>query len=190
MKKLIFYSVIMLLIVGCGSSKVFTAQENQAYQELQDLVASRSIEIVSNSASPMASAAFSRVANSNILGPGNNANYIDISSNANYFRIKGDTIQAFLPYFGEQTFGSSYGSNHSGIEFNDVPKSFDVIHNDKNHTVDLKLKIDDDYRSSDHYEITVTLFPNKRSIIRVQSTARSAIEYLGKVSAWEKDAGR
>lgn len=187
MKNALLHIAIFFVIVSCGTNRHFTEQENLAYEELQDLVAARSLEIISRSASPMASAAFSRVANSNILGPGNNANRIDISSNANYLRLKGDSIQAFLPFFGEQNFGSSYGSTHTGIEFNAVPKFYDVIHDDKKHTINLKFEIDDKYRTSDHYDVSITLFPNKQSIIRVQSTARSAIEYAGRVGMIKED---
>ncbi|MEO8774089.1 MAG: DUF4251 domain-containing protein [Gelidibacter sp.] len=185
MKVLLMYSAAFILLMGCGSSRSFTEQENQAYQNLQELVASKSFEIVSNSASPNASAAFSRVANSNILGPGNNAANIDISSNSNHLTIKGDSIQGYLPFFGEQNFGGGYNGNHSGITFNNIPKDYQVIHNDKKHAVDIQFKINDQYRHSDHYSIIITLYLNNRSMIRVQSTTRSSIEYTGLVRKLE-----
>lgn len=174
------------MLMGCGSNKEFTEQDHQAYRNLQDLVASKSFKIVSNSATPRASAAFTRVANSNILGPGSSANNIDITTNTNYLTVKGDSILGFLPYYGEQNFGGGYNGNHSGIEFKDVPKEYEVINNDKKHSVDILFKIDDQYRNSDRYDIRITLYPNNRSNIRVQSTSRSSIEYLGRVSKLEE----
>lgn len=182
MKRFLLYSVVLVLLMGCGSNRKYTEQENQAYQNLQNLVASKSLEIVSNSASPFASAAFSRVANSNILGPGNSANNIDLTTNANKLTIKGDSIQAYLPYFGEQNFGGGYNGNHSGIEFNEVPEDYNVVKDDKKHTVDIRFKIDDEHRSNEHYNVMITLYPNNRSTIRIQSTNRSSIEYTGRVS--------
>lgn len=182
MKRFLIYSAIFVMLMGCGSNKQYTEQENQAYQNLQNLVASKSLEIVSNSASPFASPAFSRVANSNILGPGNNANSIDLTTNANKLIIKGDSIQAYLPYFGEQNFGGGYNGNHSGITFNDVPEDYNVIKDDKKHAVDIRFKIDDEHRGNEHYDVMITLYPNNKSTIRIQSTNRSSIEYTGRVS--------
>lgn len=186
MKQFLLYGGLFVMLMGCGSNRSFTEQENQAYRNLQDLVASKSLEIVSTSAMPMASVAFSKVANTNILGPGNNASNIDITSNSNKLTIKGDSIRGYLPYFGEQNFGGSYGGNRSGIEFNNIPKDYQVIHNDKKHAVDINFKIDDKYRNNEHYNIMITLYPNNRSTIRVQSTNRTSIEFTGRVSKLEE----
>ncbi len=186
MIRFLLYTGLFAIVLGCGSNKAFTEQDNQAYQNLQDLVASKSLEIISNSAMPMASVAFSRVANSNILGPGNNAGNIDLTTNSNYLIIKGDSIRGFLPYFGEQNFGGAYGGNHTGIEFNNVPKDYQVTHNAKKHVVDISFNISDQYRNNDLYTIMITLYPNYRSEIRVQSTTRTSIQYNGRFSKLEE----
>lgn len=186
MKHLLSYGLLLAMLLSCGSHKEFTEQDNQDYQRLQKLVASKSFEIISTSAMPMASASFSKVANSNILGPGNNAGNIDITSNSNRLVVKGDSIRGFLPFFGDQNFGGGYNGNHSGIEFKDVPENYKVTLNDKKHAVDIRFKIADEYRSSERYDIMITLFPNNRSSIRVQSTTRSSIEYAGRVSPTEE----
>lgn len=174
------------MLMSCGSNKQFTAQEIQAYQQLKDLVASRSFEIVSTSAMPMATAAFTKVANSNILGPGSSAGHIDITSNSNRLTVKGDSISGFLPYFGEQKFGGSYGGNHTGIEFKDVPRDYQVIYNDKKHAVTISFKISDQYRKTDQYDMTISLYPSYRTQIRVQSTTRTPIGYNGRLSKLEE----
>ncbi|TDU40110.1 uncharacterized protein DUF4251 [Gelidibacter sediminis] len=185
MKNVLLYSALFLVLIACGSSKEFTPQDDIAYQNLKELVDSRSLVIISNSASPFASAAFSRVANSNILGPGNNANNIDLTTNANKLTIKGDSISGYLPFFGEQNFGGGYNANKTSIEFDDVPKAYEVIQDDAKHAVEIRFRIDDKYRNSEHYDMRITLYPNLRSTINVQSTTRSSIEYTGRVSALE-----
>ncbi|MGV8814177.1 MAG: DUF4251 domain-containing protein [Gelidibacter sp.] len=188
MKRFVLFSGLFAVLLGCGSNRQFTEQDNQDYQNLQELVASKSLEIVSTSAIPMATVAFSKVANSRILGPGNNASNIDITSNSNKLTIKGDSIRGYLPYFGEQTFGGGpYGGNHTGIEFNNIPKDYQVVQNGKKHAVDISFKINDQYRNNDLYTIMITLYPNYRSEIRVQSTTRTPIEYMGRVSKLEQD---
>lgn len=186
MKHILAYCVLFILFIGCSSSKEFTEQDNQDYQKLQDLVASKSFEIVSNSAMPMASASFSKVANSRILGPGNSAGNIDISSNSNRLVVEGDSIRGFLPFFGDQNFGGGYNGNHSGIEFNAIPQDYKVSLDDKKHAIDIRFKIADQYRNSERYDMIITLYPNYKSTIRVQSTNRSGIEYTGRVSKLEE----
>ncbi len=187
MKHLVIFSVLMVLCFSCGSNKEFSAQDHQAYQELQELVASKSFEIVSTSAMPRASVAFSKVANSNILGPGNNAGHIDISANGNIVVVKGDSIRGNLPFFGERNFGGSYGSNHTGIEFNGIPKNYKVTQNNKKHTIEITFNISDEYQRNERYDMTITLYPNYKSNIRVQSTSRSSIEFSGRVSRLQTD---
>lgn len=174
------------MLTGCGSSKPYSAEENLAFQKLQDLVSSKSLKIVSNRAMPMASGAFSRVANSKILGPGNNAGNIDIISNSNFLVIKGNSISGFLPFYGEQHMGGGYNGNHSAIEFSDHPKNYNVIYNDKKHTAEINFAISDTYRSNEYYNIMITLYTNQTSIIRVQSSYRSSIAYTGQVERGDK----
>lgn len=186
MKHLLSYGLLFVMAVSCGTVRQFTEQENRAYKNLQNLVASKSFEIVSTSAMPMASASFSKVANSRLLGPGNNASNIDISSNSNRLVVKGDSIRGYLPFFGDQNFGGGYNGRHTGIEFNDVPENYTVTMNDKKHAVDIRFKIADEYRSSERYDVMITLFSSNRSSIRVIPTTRSTIEYTGRVSPTEE----
>ncbi|MBA6154142.1 DUF4251 domain-containing protein [Gelidibacter maritimus] len=186
MKNLLVSSIIFICVMGCSSSKEFTEQDSQDYQQLQELVASKSFEIISTSAMPRASAAFSKVANSNILGPGSNASHIDITSNSNRLVVKGDSIRGNLPFFGEQNFGGGYGGNHTGIEFDDIPEDYKVKYNDQKHTAEIRFKISDKYRGNENYDMMITLYPNNRSTIRVQSTNRSSIQYNGKVTRLEE----
>lgn len=185
MKNLILYSALVILFIGCGSSREFSAQDDLDYQNLKDLVAARSFEIISNSASPSASASFNRVANSRILGPGNSANNIDITTNANKLTVKGDSISGYLPFFGEQNFGGGYNKNKNSIEFDEMPKDYQVRHDDQKHAVEIRFKIDDKYRNSEHYDMMITLYSNLKSTIRVQSSTRSSIEYTGRVTKVE-----
>lgn len=186
MKTLFKYCFIGLMLVGCGSNKQFSEQDLRTYEDLKTMVESKSFEIISNYARPTASVAFSRVADSRILGAGNSMNHIDISSNTNNLTVSGDTIRAFLPYYGEQTFGSGYNGNHTGIEFNDVPKDYQVYFNDQKHTANIHFKINDQYRGHEPYAVLITLYKNNKSSIRVMSSYRTTIEYTGHVSDTSK----
>lgn len=180
--------MISICILGCSNSKTYTAQENTAFKNLQDLVASKYFEIESHTARPMASTAMMQVANSNILGPGNSATNINLVGNANSLKVMGDTIKGYLPFFGEQFFGANPGGNNNGIEFNDVPEDYQVKLNESKHTVEISFKIKDEFRSNERYIINLTLFPNNTSIMNVQSVSRSNIEFLGNLKPVSKDA--
>lgn len=176
------------MLAGCSSSKIFTEQEQKAYENLQNLVASKNLEIVAHTAKPMMSNALTQVLNTNLLPPGNTAARINIIGTSNSLRIKGDTIQGYLPFYGEQFSGGNPGSNNQGISFKDVPKDYKVTMNDSKHSVDIIFKIKDEYRGNERYEIYITLFPNNTSTINVQSTTRSNIQFSGNVKALETEA--
>uniref|UniRef100_UPI00404A5D9F DUF4251 domain-containing protein n=1 Tax=Gelidibacter sp. TaxID=2018083 RepID=UPI00404A5D9F len=190
MKKIAFIIGVTLLI-SCSSTKTYTEQEQQAYQRLKDLVQTKQLKIQSNFARPMATTAFTQVANSGIFGPGNSATNIDIASNSNLLKIQGDSITGYFPFFGEQRFGGSYPSgNNQGIDFRGIPKDYKVTHNDVKHSVMINFKIDDQHRTNEHYNVFITVFPNKRSTIQINSTNRTSIEYSGSVQALKEEANK
>ena len=182
--KQIIYIVGFIIILSCSGTKTYTEQELQQYSDLKALVQSKKLQIQSNFGRPLATAAFMQVANSGILGPGSTATNIDITSNSNRFTIDGDSISGYFPFFGEQRFGGSYpGSTQQGIEFNGIPKDYSVTENDAKQTVTISFKISDKYRSTENYNVSVTLFRSKKSNIQVNSTNRTSIEYSG---SWQQ----
>ena len=176
------------MLVSCSTTKTYTEQDNQAFQTLQEMVATKSFEIHSNFARPMATAAFTQLANTNILGMGNTASNINITGNSNNLTVKGDSISGYFPYFGEIQFGGGYqGSNHHGIEFKDIPEDYKINVNDDKHKVTISFSIDDQYRSNERYNVYITVFPNNRSAIQINSTNRTSIEYSGTARLLKED---
>lgn len=187
--KFAVYIMTFVLLASCGSSiKTYTEQEQKVYKNLQNLVASKNFEIIAHTAKPMMSNALTQVLNANLLPPGNTPSHINIIGAANILRIKGDTIQGDLPFYGEQFFGGNLGSTNQGISFKGVPDDYKVTMNDSKHSVDISFKIKDQYRGNERYEINITLFPNKTSSMNVQSTTRSSIQFSGNVKALETEA--
>ncbi|MCK7590977.1 DUF4251 domain-containing protein [Subsaxibacter sp. CAU 1640] len=186
--KYAFYIVLMFMVVGCGNGKNYSAQEDEAFERLRQIIDDKKLEIKSYFARPMATTAFMQVANTNILGPGNTASSIDIASNSNGFKIDGDTISGYFPYYGEQRFGGSYpGTNHQGIEFKSVPKDYKVSVNESKHVVNVRFNIEDQFRSNETYDIFITLYPNKRSNIQINSSHRTPIEFTGTMKVLRED---
>jgi hypothetical protein len=145
------------------------------------MVSKKNFEIESNFARPMPSMAFMQVANTNILGPGNTASQINLNNNPNNLTIKGDTISAYFPYFGEVQFGGAgyNNANSNGIEFKDVPRDYTMEVNEKKHNIVINFRIEDKNRNNEQYNVFITLFRNKRSSIQINSSSRTSIEYSG-----------
>ena len=188
MKQLALIGILAILVLGCGGPKTYTQQEERAFEQLQQLVNNKRLDIQSNRARPMATNAFMQVANSNLLGPGNTASSIDLTTNQNRLVIEGDSIRGYFPYFGEVQFGGGYrGGNHQGIEFNDVPEAYSVEFDEQKHRAEVNFKIRDQYRTNETYNIYMTLFPNGSSNVRVQSSNRTPIEFSGNYKALKEE---
>ena len=91
--------------------------------------------------------------------------------------------EANLNYVGSITIDEELMEEANIIENEKVQ----VVNNNKKHSVDISFKINDHYRNTDRYTIMITLYPNYRSEIRVQSTSRTSILYMGRVSNMESD---
>jgi len=181
MKTLVTSLVFLMVFISCTSPKIVTeAQQKEMISWGNEMP----FEIISYRASPMPTAAFSAVANSGLLAPGNTASSIDIIGNSNSFKMQGDTISASLPYFGERQFGSNYGSNEGGIKFDDKPMSQEISYNTKKQRVEMRFKIKQE-RDNEIFDIMIYIFPNHSTQIYVNSTERSPISYSGKIKSLE-----
>ena len=116
-----------------------------------------------------------------ILGLGNSAGSINILGNVNYFKMKGDTITAHLPYYGERYMGGGY-NNKIAIEFNGIPRSEEIKWNEKKQRAEMRFSI---YQKDDNelYDIFIMIFSNNTTRMDVNSTERSLITFEGKIKA-------
>lgn len=179
MMKTLLQAVLMLLFVmSCSTYKPLTEAQRR---ELQAWGTEKAFVIESDWAKPMPTAALNAIANTGILGLGNSAGSINILGNVNYFKMKGDTIEAHLPYYGERYMGGGY-NNKTAIAFNDVPDSKEITWNEQKQRAEMRFSIrqEDD---NEKYDIFILIFPNKTTRIDVNSSERSYITYEGKIKA-------
>ena len=152
--------LLMITIYACGGSKgIITPEEEQQYQELVDLVNSREFEIVSEWAVPQS---------------GNNVSLI---GNTNFIRFKGDSVNVYLPYFGERYSGGGYGTS-GGIEYKGPIENFRV--EERRNQQDLLLRFEGE-QDSENLEFLITLYPNGNANTSVTTSERSSITYRGEV---------
>jgi len=177
--KALYFTLFTILYISCGSNtKLTTASSTQNFLAVQELAKSGSFEVDSQFAQPRASAALSRVANTNILGYGNNASSINIINNPNYLKKIGDSVSAYLPYYGERTIPLA-SRDLGGIEFHGVPKDYKIILDEKRKLTRISFNIDDFENPIEKYDVEILLYSTYASEIKVSSASRSPISYTG-----------
>ena len=179
MRKFGLLICMIFMLFSCASSKNATQTE---IDNLNALIQAKTFGIESEWAEPQVTNAMIQIANAGMLPIGSNAGDINIIGNNNFFRMKGDTVTAYLPYFGERQMGGSYGGRDSGIEFEGVPKDL-VISKDKENSYKINFKIKDKNTTTENYNVVVRIYPSLSSTIYVNSTQKNSINYRGRVIA-------
>jgi hypothetical protein len=178
--KIINRAGVLLLLLGlgaCGGSRV-TDRPQEGTTEVDKLVDQKTFRIVSDWAQPLVTNSISQISNSGLLPPGSTAGRINLLGNSNYFRMKGDSVSAYLPYYGERQAGGGYGSN-SAIQFKGLPRDLEILKDEKSQGYRMDFDIRD---NGENYSVSVLLFPNLKSRITVNSSQRFWISYDGKAS--------
>ncbi|MGB5430830.1 DUF4251 domain-containing protein [Eudoraea sp.] len=170
---------LMAIFWSCGSSeKAATSASGIEDQILENLVTKKSFQIESEMAQPSTNNAMNSVANSRLFLPGNSGSNINLTGNPNYLKVKGDTVSAYLPYFGVQQVTAGYGTG-SAIEFNGIPDNWKSRRNAKKNSYEVTFTI---RRDTEVFQVSLTMYPNLTSHMHINSAQRNFIKYLGKVS--------
>lgn len=182
MKYYIYLVWVLVLILGisCKSTKsTYTSQEVALFRDFLD---NKSYEFVATVANPIPSTGMTAIANTGLLPPGSTVSNIQLQGNFNYLRVKGDTISASLPYYGERQQGGGYHSD-AGIKFNDVPSNYSETYDSEKNEMRINFSISG---KSEGYRVTLYLYPNKKATAVVNSNQRFSIRYLGEIKALEE----
>ena len=178
MKTLIF-TMLTLVLISCGSQADATSNP-----ELNDWVNERNFTIESDFAMPMTSTAVNAVLSSGILGPGNTSNQISLIGNYNYLTIKGDSIKADLPYFGERQMGGGYNTLETGITIDGLLKNYEVETRKGMYVIRFGAR---DTQGNESYNFTINLSPSLYANMSINSTQRTNIQFRGTVEAVKED---
>ncbi|MGE5944731.1 MAG: DUF4251 domain-containing protein [Flavobacteriales bacterium] len=175
--------VIVLTVVSCGSGSTKYSETNR--KTLDNMIESKSLEIISNRAQPLMTAAMQQLANAGLFVNGSTAGNIDLTTHTNYLRMKNDSVTAFLPFYGERQFGGGY-NNATGIEFEGIPKNLQ-IQKGKNSSYEIRFDIRDKNLNTENYQVYIHLFPNLSSTMLIRSSNRSNIQFSGQVHELDSD---
>ncbi len=178
--KLNFKHVAVLfagITIGCGSSSK-TVSSIAQIQQLEELVTSKSFQIQSDWAMPLMTNSMNSISNAGLLPIGSTGNMISLIGNTNFLKMEGDTISAYLPYFGERQMGGGYSNNDNAIQFKGIPKNYEVMEDKKSGSKEISFNINN---RTESFRVFITLSPNLSSNINVNSTERFSIRYRGEV---------
>ena len=172
--KTIYTLITSLLILSCASSRV----DVRSNESLNQWIDAKQYSLEATTAMPMNTVAVSAVLNSNILGPGNSASQINLIGNSNFLRIKGDSVHASLPYFGERRMGGSYNSRETGITVNGLYKDYKVDTKKGMYVITFSAR---DTQGNENYDFILNISPSLHADYSVQSSQRSNIHYRGRI---------
>jgi len=149
-------------------------------QALLNIVNSNQFEVIADWMKPMPTQGLNSVANAGLLPIGSTLANIQINGSNNFVRVKGDSVSANLPFYGERRFGGGYNTD-TGIVFNGIPENYVKK--------EIKNKIEVSFTISEHqdsFDVSMTLFPNNNANIAINSTNRNFISYTGHITVLEE----
>ena len=176
MRKLIYLLIVLTVMYSCGSTK--NALNAEAAKKFTNFIENHSFEFTADWVNPMATQGLNAISNAGLLPPGSNAGSIQINGTSNFLRIKGDSVMANLPYYGERRFGGGYGSS-TGIEFEGVPLNYSEDYNTEKEQYTISFQIQ---KKMENYNVNLFVFPNKTATVSVVSNQRNSIRYQGHVA--------
>lgn len=165
-----------MVLLGCSAAN--QAKDAEALRSLHELMATNAFRFKAQTANPLATRSMNAVANSGLIQPGSTVNRIDIIGIDNYIIIKGDSVMADLPYYGERQIAGPYNSNQIGILFNGIPKRYQKEFNKRRKAYEILFSISN---NTEVYDVTMVVFPNKNTSVHINSSQRLTIGYNGSV---------
>ena len=129
-------------------------------------------------ANPRATASMIAIQNAGLLPNGDSAGRIDLQGDGSFLRINGDSIQSNLPFFGERQSNIGYGTDDAGIKFEGTLKDYQSVWNEKKQRYDIRFNAKS---KSEQFNVYLTIYPNLRTTLNLNGTARTSIAYSGRV---------
>ncbi|MEM9001556.1 MAG: DUF4251 domain-containing protein [Bacteroidota bacterium] len=168
------------LWVGCSTtSKTAEQTDNGA---IKTMVEQQSFEFIAEWANPLNTNGFNQIATIGLLPPGSMANQINLMGGSNYLRWQGDSVSAYLSYYGERQISGGY-NQATAIEFEGLPENYTASYNPKKNRYEIRFDIS---HQVERYTVNAYLFPNKRFSMNVSSSHRQPIGYRGYAMAIEE----
>lgn len=169
MKTGCFLLCFLLAVVSAGAQKISRAdklaENEKAFQEVQQLIAGRHFQIEINRVHPQGGFDVSR------FNPTGNISVSD------------SIARGHLPFFG-RAYSLPYGDN-AGIDFDDVMKDVSVktVSKRKEKVAVMSFSVQG---NRDVYQVTIEAYPRGSCSVNLYSNNRAQISYSGTIASEEK----
>lgn len=153
------FIVIAVLISACGGANR-TMENDPRYRQIVEEVSDLEFEIENEWANPTQ---YQRV---NLIG------------NPNRIKFENDTVEVYLPFFGERYVGGAYDRDGGAIQFEGKPENLDIREDRQKGAVIVSFEGN---RKSENLDFIITIFKNGVARTIVRSSQRETISYDGKL---------
>lgn len=154
--QIFLFMILLSLLISCGGSKNVMEQEN--FEKLKNLVHNQRFEIENQWLNPL------------------RGGMINLIGNPNYLRFSKDSVDIFLPYFGERHAGGGYGNRQGGIVYKGEPQDLTIIEGEKKKNILVRFS---GQQGSENLRFLIELYPDGGANTSVTSSQRDAISYRG-----------
>ena len=161
----LFSGILFVFFSSCGSGQT-TAEQQQEYQELAELIESRQFEIVNDWALPL------------------RGNRVNLIGNTNFIRFEADSVNVQLPFYGVRHSGGGYNSGYGGFEFEGIPKNLQIEHDREDGKIVIAFEANDE---NENMNFNIILYPNGTARTSVTSSQRDSMSYQGEVSVYRDE---
>ncbi|NPA37490.1 MAG: DUF4251 domain-containing protein [Chlorobi bacterium] len=100
---------------------------------------------------------------------------IDLTTNSGYIKLKNDSVEADLPFFG-RSYSADYSGN-AGINFKGKAENAKTEYNDKKHKILYSFTVND----KDTYQVSMTITEEGGASVTINSNSKNSISYNGKI---------
>ena len=157
---IVFVCMLMNTIVFSQTKKELKKEKEQKeYQDMTTLISGQNYEFEADWATSQS------------------GRRVNLVSNLNFLRIKNDSAQIYLPYFGTLTSGAAAMTNDGGVEFSGLIENYELTVDDKKKKISVKFNAT---TKNDTFIFYLTIFKTGNTLINLNSNFRSAIKYDGK----------
>lgn len=101
---------------------------------------------------------------------------ISLTVNANFMRVKNDSTDIYLPYFGQSSSGGVAMTTDGGIEYSGLMEDYTVSFDDKKQKIVVQFNAK---TKNERYQFNMTVFKGGNTIMNVNSNYRTGIKYEG-----------
>lgn len=164
MKRVIWLMMIPVLL-SCASGKQNEDFGKVFPEEIKNWVTNKNFEIENNWLHPLS------------------GGQVNLMTNPNYIRMHNDSLFVDLPYYGIRRFGGGYPPD-GGIRYEGLVTNF------KSNEELEKQKLNVSFEAigaKESFTFVLTVFSNKRTILRVISNMRDVITYRGFIEEWKEN---